>query len=468
MDAPLDGPVVTGGTTSVDASLQDMRSHAGRIDRSGDEVRRIVRAVTDLGVALPPTSLAMSPATGAAVTSHLAMLVLGRHGLTGLAVRLEVLARGLRLTAGAYEHADQVARATLERVQIPVGVAITVAVVAREAGQAAAGTALAQPTSVDTAMGELKDRFVDGLGTSVYANPDLTNLAVSGARRYVPGEEFEQEIAFLLMTGRALGAFDHHRTLTVRSLPPRADTPVRDLSGLMKAQKEVLSTPAETDRGTRVRAQRVLGPDGVHRWIVSVPGTQDWSPLSPANPSDLGSNLAALAGKSNPLYPAIAESLELAMRQAGVRPGSEPVMLAGHSQGGLVATRLAADSAFRRRFNVTSVVTAGAPTGRIAVPRDISVLSLEHRQDVVPRLDARNAVDRSNVVRVVLDDSPAPGRQGSVASAHHPLTYARSAQAHLDPDAPLDPQLRQWYSNHDDFLNGTAATSYESLIRRPP
>ena len=68
-------------------------------------------------------------------------------------------------------------------------------------------------------------------------------------------------------------------------------------------------------------------------------------------------------------------------------------MLTGHSLGGIAAASLAADSGFTSRFHVTSVVTAGSPIARIDVPASVTVLSLEHEQDVVPMLDGRRNDD---------------------------------------------------------------------------
>ena len=81
------------------------------------------------------------------------------------------------------------------------------------------------------------------------------------------------------------------------------------------------------------------------------------------------------------------QALEKAQAQAGRAGLAEPVLLAGHSQGGIAAAALAADPGFRRRHPVGAVVTSGAPIARMALPPQVSVLALEHAPG--PRAQAR-------------------------------------------------------------------------------
>ncbi|WP_432485955.1 alpha/beta hydrolase family protein [Kineococcus esterisolvens] len=181
-----------------------------------------------------------------------------------------------------------------------------------------------------------------------------------------------------------------------------------------------------------VRLERVTQAGGSVAWIVQVPGTQDWTPLpSPgATPMDLTTNLRVVAGEPTATTAAVAE----AMRRAGVGAG-EPVMLAGHSQGGLTVTALAADAGFRERYRVTHVVTAGSPVDGFAVPGHVRVLSLEHTGDLVPALDgtaARPSASRTVVRRDVGDD---PDFADAVAG--DPLT-AHGWRSYLDTAALVD------------------------------
>ena len=105
-----------------------------------------------------------------------------------------------------------------------------------------------------------------------------------------------------------------------------------------------------------VRITQVDNGTGTPAYVVAVPGTERWGPDAGPMPRDLSANLNLVAG--NPT--AAAESVRLAMDAAGIPPGS-PVMLVGHSQGGIIAAQLASDPAFVERYGVTHVMTYGAP-----------------------------------------------------------------------------------------------------------
>ena len=94
----------------------------------------------------------------------------------------------------------------------------------------------------------------------------------------------------------------------------------------------------------------------------------------------------------------IAEALALAGASAG-----DPVMLVGHSQGGMVAAQAAADSASGAfAYNVIHVLTAGSPIGLADVPDDVQVLALENNNDVVPHLDSTDNPRSPNVTSVTV------------------------------------------------------------------
>lgn len=129
-----------------------------------------------------------------------------------------------------------------------------------------------------------------------------------------------------------------------------------------------------------IRVTKVIGEDGVTRWRVQIPGTQEWSPLSGDIPNDFNSGLVA---KLNPAQQTqLEKGVEQALLGAGYTPG-DPTMLSGFSLGGITAGNLAADPDFAASFNVQSVLTGGSPLDDIYIPPNISVLSLEHRGDPV-------------------------------------------------------------------------------------
>jgi hypothetical protein len=125
------------------------------------------------------------------------------------------------------------------------------------------------------------------------------------------------------------------------------------------------------------------------------------------------------------------------------------VLVAGHSQGGIVAATLAADPGFRRRQRVTHVIASGAPIARLPVPAEISVLALEHRQDAVPRLEGERNADRRHHVTVTRD---LQGSEVRTAGASHAASLYRETAAMVDVSASRS--LIAWREGSEAFLAG--------------
>ena len=128
-------------------------------------------------------------------------------------------------------------------------------------------------------------------------------------------------------------------------------------------------------------------PGAPRHVVVDIPGTKSWS-LAAHNSdvTSIATNLRSLAGERT----AYEEGIELAMRQAGVRPDDDVVLL-GHSEGGMVAVNAATRFAQTGEFHVDRVITAGAPISATVdrIPRSVQVLALENAGDVVPHLDGQ-------------------------------------------------------------------------------
>lgn len=180
---------------------------------------------------------------------------------------------------------------------------------------------------------------------------------------------------------------------------------------------------------------RTTTPDGARRWTVVVPGTQSpWA--GGANPMDNETNLRTLAGLPSDMETGVTTALD----QAGVRPG-EPVTLVGHSQGGLVAARLAADPVVRARYAITTVLTAGSPIGPVRLPDDVAVLSLEDVEDPVVGLDGQPNAPRLNHVTVAV-----AGGEAAAGQAHRLPGYERTADLLRGID---DPGVQAWLARDD-------------------
>lgn len=161
---------------------------------------------------------------------------------------------------------------------------------------------------------------------------------------------------------------------------------------------------AQSDDATSIRVQAIVGDDGVTRYIVYVPGSYG-DPANTGNPVDTGGNPmdwnqnpGALTGGETDS----SQAVKAAMEAAGVPKGAE-VILAGHSQGGIVSTNLAASPDFnggQNGYRVTDVVTFGSPVENKTLPEGTNSINFSnignggfgtgqpfHPGDPVPVLD---------------------------------------------------------------------------------
>ncbi len=236
--------------------------------------------------------------------------------------------------------------------------------------------------------------------------------------------------------GLLAGLYDEGQPRTVPTGLTVADstTAPADLPSLLRHLSQVndLSDPGHPERNGTLEVQTMVALDGSRRHVVYLPGTDDlgttpWSQDGDAR--DMGANLRLVSGQQTTYEQGVLQ----AMGQAGIRPG-EPVLLVGHSQGGMVAASLLARVGGPEAppFGITQVVTAGSPTAQVeAFPAGSRVLSLENRGDVVPLLDGADNADSAEQVTVRFDD-----RDASVAGSHglgHYLSGATAVEASGDP-----------------------------------
>jgi len=487
-----DSLTVTGGAGSLRAEWDDMQTLAAMLDASADELRSTglrVAAVAVDGDVL--ASMVLAPSTGQqVVTSALAA-----------AARLEVLALGmeadavyLRAAVWAYQTADDTLVALQHELNelagFAVGAGLTTVVAAAAVPLAATGavavggmwlTAHAlgdgaqlysgltgRPAMIpdgdalfDQWLGSTRDQLLGGLGDSVNGflldHPGVTDVLtdgsaglmqgtaplwtlgslLSGGGLHAPPHDYDSAIALLIALGGGAGAFNDGRpgptTATPRSFPTGDKRHPRSVSDLFAGLSSLYAQ--DTAPGT-VRIVKKAGPDGGPVWTVQIVGTQEWSPTAGGNAADLTSNVRLMAGGQT----TVGRDVDAAMRQAGIQPG-DPVLLTGHSQGGITAASLASDPAFMSRYNVTDIVTGGSPIGRFDIPDKVNVLSIEHVQDPVPRLDGVPNPERHNWTTVHRHLTAAPD-DGSpltnVGQAHSGSGYTRTGKL---VDDSTDPSL---------------------------
>lgn len=129
--------------------------------------------------------------------------------------------------------------------------------------------------------------------------------------------------------------------------------------------------------GDQIRIEKYEADGMPPRYTVYVGPTETFSPYADEEPFDLTSNTYGVAGLSAGSFRAV----EMAMAEAGIQRGDE-VLLTGFSQGGLVATMVAASG----DWNVVGLETHGAPAGNIPLPSGIAGMAIRNTDDLVPAL----------------------------------------------------------------------------------
>lgn len=472
---------VSGGAASTDAHFLDMRAAATRLDASGDNATHLCTSVVSIGLSLPAKSAVLSPGSALQVGEQIASLALN---LSGLALRMEFVARMLRWSATVYELTDATQRQLLSAVNIATTPERLLIAVATAGRQAMLETPMPQqgPTVLDDLIGygsALGGNFLKEAQQNLEDDPALADGAVAwtqflvaaGSRAVPPAAlflgasppptDYEGQISWLLAGGRKIGWFKDAQPLSVIQTGRAAGTTTRRQLGDIVDEAAATEHESDADHSV-VHVRRVVGADGKGAWVVSIPGTTHWTTRSDHGPSSSAANLASMAGRSSSLYPAIDKAMSAAMKESGVRPGTEPVMFTGHSQGGIVAARLASDKHFREKFDVREVVTAGSPISRVAIPESVRVLSIENVHDPVPRLDGMPNPDKANRTNVRCD-TPMGEQLDTIIDAHDAERYARSADELTRERSDI--QLRQWHTRNDRFLSGKD-TDFTFRLRR--
>ncbi|MFC3892240.1 hypothetical protein ACFOWZ_12205 [Lentzea rhizosphaerae] len=190
-------------------------------------------------------------------------------------------------------------------------------------------------------------------------------------------------------------------------------------------------------------------------YVVDIPGTKAWNaPFTTDGSNDTGTNIDAMAGNNTVLQKGIEEALS----RAGAHGTGVPVMLVGHSQGGIVAAQATGDLV-ANGYNVTHVLTAGSPVGRIDVPDNVQVLSLENRNDIVPRLDASENPDSPNRTTVQFDN-----QQNTVTGNHRIEDNYAAVARELDQGG--NPSVQRYKDGLGAFTGGTSSEMHTYRIDR--
>lgn len=172
--------------------------------------------------------------------------------------------------------------------------------------------------------------------------------------------------------------------------------------------------------GDQIRIEKYETEGMPPRFAVYIGPTETFSPFAADEPFDLTSSVHGVAGLSAGSFRAV----ELAMADAGITPGDE-VLVSGFSQGGLIATMVAASGDWK----VVGLETYGAPAGNIPLPAGISGMAIRNTDDLVPAL-AGPQLDHGVMQierRAFLEGAEIPEVKG--APAHQRAAYEDTATA---------------------------------------
>jgi hypothetical protein len=503
-----DGLSVSGGAGGMGATLADLRTEAHIMrDAGGDLVGRASKvakmAVHDDVLAAALICPDLVPGVEAAIGSAAA-------GPGGLAVRgadLAITGTLVDASAFTYEAVDQAQAYALDKLQtvagIGAGVALPGALVVGGTGLAAY---LATHPAVAAALAEYArtGQMTTDLQRTLYENPWLLEALTRSAPGLLQGASFtlaglvpggpplislltggkwpttnyEDAVAGLIGLGNLGGAFEDsgnfriadpgnpQDSVTSYSVDWHQTAAVHDifqLQGNMDGRDFVPGGGDQSKTG-QLMIVKVPQPDGSAAYVVQIPGTEEWSPTRGTNPVDLTTNVQLMTQRDAQMRQLVAQAIE-----QNVPPGS-PVMLTGHSQGGITAASIASDPALVHQLNIKSVVTGGSPIGRFDIDPSVSVLSVEHTQDPVPMLDGTANPDRANwtTVRRDLPQANATSEAGvlSPGNAHLTTNYVRTGET---IDASNDPSLEAWRQQNAQFFSstGTATATRYSIIPTP-
>lgn len=275
-------------------------------------------------------------------------------------------------------------------------------------------------------------------------------------RGALPGTRPVVDDPFRALSAEIAGGDAAPTVVLPRADPPQLAAPrtAADVLGNVAASYPERQGGAAGTPPSTISVQRLQHPDGTVGWVVEIPGTQS-SSFGGDVPSDMTTNARLTAGLPDDMSTAVLHALE----DAGVGAG-EPVALAGHSQGGMVA--VAAASLAAGAYDVRAVLTAGSPDVPRRVPAKVHVRHYRVDEDLVPQTDARPDTESSNVV--VIRRSVGPQ---NVTHAHALTGYVRTAELAQDQLAG-SPAMRDFDAALADVLgpDGTTATTSQYSVTR--
>ena len=225
------------------------------------------------------------------------------------------------------------------------------------------------------------------------------------------------------------------------------------LHAAVERGRPVVAAYVLDEHGDGVVITKITRPDGTTAWSVTIPGTQRAGMGSEDHPFDMLSNLDLEAGNVSDSELAVRSAME----QAGIGP-DDPVVLTGHSQGGLIAQRLVEAGGFA----VKAVLTLGSPTGTRTMSSKVPTLHVENEGEPVAGLDGRPNRDDKYTTTVTRDLEDE--RSKDPVKIHGIDTYEETADAIDQLD---DASVNSWREAFEEVIgSGGEAESRAYSVHR--
>ena len=413
---------IRGGSAGLAASYAAARALAEVFDGTGDRLRGM--GADGLRVMRDPDLLEsglLCPGSCAAAEAALLAFTGGPGGVVASSFGWEADAIAVRAAIECLEVADDSVRLAIEGLDRQL---------TRTFGPLAAAAIAADPDVLTDHPG-LTEHVVSGLGGPVSAGV-LARLYGDPGRPVV--------------------------TTYPAVLGTRQPASVRDLIEHLHEVASLSGHPDSPANGT-VEVQTIAGPDGAASHVLYLPGTDDFNAPwdQDADVRDLETDLDSVAGQPDAYQQGILEALD----QAGVGR-DEPVLIVGHSLGGMEAAAILAGHG---GYQVTDVVTAGSPTAQVpGFPSGSHVLSLEHQGDIVPELDGAPNPDSVEQTTVTFDAHP----DGGVIAHHSYEVYEEGAGLVDDATDPSVTDAVASLHDHGFLGAGGQVSSQVFQITRAP
>ncbi|MFT4258324.1 hypothetical protein [Microbacterium sp.] len=302
----------------------------------------------------------------------------------------------------------------------------------------------------DRAAAEAMQRRMDALVASDPRIVDMSTMLVAGweQRRFegLDGQFVPELVSMLFGLARFTGTNLPFRTVwpggftrvhhEVQICPVKTSRPLSSPDSIAVALERIPVTD-----GAQIAVERYTMPDGEHRFVAYVQGTQAPGAGGP-EPWDMQSNIELYTGRMSASYQATLDALAA----AGARPGDE-VDVVGHSQAGMIAAYLSLESV----YDVKVQITAGSPV-EPSLRDDQLLVQLRHTDDVVNSLSGGGSAGGSgspDSFTVTREGDPALGLQDLWVKSHFLDSYIETAQLAEDSGDPRVEALDELWAGLD-------------------